>query len=207
MRRWGIAIVMGWLASAAPAPVQADIYEWRDAAGLRHYTNVLADVPAEQQAAARKMIVEPPASSARAESPPAAAVPPHLAEVVVDPASLRDAYAEGVREGAALAARAPVSGGSVQINGPLAVSIAEASRAPRFEDALPYPPLVTTSFDRGRSRHQTLRMVLQDQFQFDRDGPFVYEGLIPPGPGPALHTRLPRGLPHEGRGGPRVRSR
>jgi hypothetical protein len=67
----------------------------------------------------------------------------------------------------------------------------------------PYPyfypeyPLVTTSFDRGRSRHLTLRMLLQDQFQLDRDGPYVYQRSLPPPRGPNLRVVLPRGLPHD----------
>ena len=58
-----------------------------------------------------------------------------------------------------------------------------------------YYPFVTTSFDRGRSRHQTLRMLLQDQFQLDRDGPYAYDRWDEPGLGPALAPFLNRGLP------------
>jgi hypothetical protein len=64
-------------------------------------------------------------------------------------------------------------------------------------------PLVTTSFDRGRSRHLTLRMLLQDQFQLDRDGPFFHERM-PIGVGPGLNPFLPRGLPNRIPPGARV---
>jgi len=47
----------------------------------------------------------------------------------------------------------------------------------------------------GRSRHQTLRMLLQDQFAIDRAGPYAYNRWDRPGVGPALAPFLPRGLP------------
>jgi hypothetical protein len=55
---------------------------------------------------------------------------------------------------------------------------------------------VTTGFDRGRSRHQTIRMLLQDQFAIDRDGPYAYQRWDQPGLGPALAPFLSRGLPY-----------
>jgi hypothetical protein len=90
----------------------------------------------------------------------------------------------------------------VNIHGPLAVASANVDAG--YPDFVPYYPLVTTSFDRGRSRHLTLRMLLQDQFQLDRDGPFFYERLNPVGLGPGLHPFLPRGLPNRVPRGARV---
>jgi hypothetical protein len=93
-------------------------------------------------------------------------------------------------------------GGGVQINGPLAVASNRASEGSGvgypygFYPPWPwYYPFVTTGFDGGRSRHQTLRMLLQDQFAIDRDGPFAYQRWDQPGIGPALAPFLPRGLP------------
>ena len=92
------------------------------------------------------------------------------------------------------------AGGAVQINGPLAVATSRVAESSRRATAWSYPPapwyypFVTTSFDRGRSRHQTLRMLLQDQFQIDRDGPYAYDRWDEPGLGPALAPVPHRGL-------------
>jgi len=56
-----------------------------------------------------------------------------------------------------------------------------------------YGPAISTSFDRGRSRHRTVRMRLQEQFQYDRDGPYVYRPRRIP-LGPVFSATLPRGL-------------
>lgn len=100
------------------APTWADIIEWRDENGVRHFTNMRAEVPGEYREAAQVIY-----------------------------------------------------------------------------------PLVTTSFDQGRSRHLTLRMLLQEQFAVDRAGPYMFvERLIPPfgyvPMGPQLSPILARGLPN-----------
>lgn len=186
------AVVLLFCAAAA----RGEIYEWRDDAGNRHFTNSMDMVPAEQQKAARVVIVEraPVAAAAGPAAAPAVPEPRREAQVIYDRSQERDAYTEGVSDGLALAAGGQGHGGepSIQINGPLAV--ASAQTVEHGYDYAPYYPFVTTSFDRGRSRHQTLRMLLQDQFQLDRDGPFVYERLNPIGLGPNLQPILSRGL-------------
>lgn len=191
------AMVLGSMGATA----RADIYEWRDANGNRHFTNALVNVPAAQQPTARVIVtaVAPSETSAPAASAPAE--PPRTeAQVVYDYSRRRDPYTQGLEDGIALArAVAPQDDGDVYINGPLAI----ASADPYVSASVPYPyyypeyPLVTTSFDRGRSRHLTLRMLLQDQFQFDRDGPYVYQRALPPPAGPNLRVVLPRGLPKD----------
>ncbi len=199
--RWrSLAVAVGLLLTAGVA--RAEIYEWTDAAGARHFTNVKEALPADQRDTARVLISEPemPAAPSAPMAAPSSSAPPAEAEVVYDRAGWQQMYAAGVRAGLALADGAAGSGGGgVQINGPLAVASArsEASRPsgypfPYYPD---YYPFVTTSFDRGRSRHLTLRMLLQDQFQLDRDGPFLYERIPPVGLGPNLQGILPRGLP------------
>jgi hypothetical protein len=167
---------------------RADIFEWRDADGTRHFTNNKGEVPSAGQA--RVMITEPPASPGVAAPVSGPVEQPREAPVVYDYSRVRDAYIDGLQQGLALAR----GGGGVRINGPLAVAGARGGSVvvPAYEPF--YYPFVTTSFDRGRSRHLTLRMLLQDQFQLDRDGPFLYERL-PTGMGPALSPFLPRGLP------------
>jgi hypothetical protein len=189
------------LATAA----RGDIYEWRDPSGARHFTNSKQGVPEAYQTTARVLVsdwehqaaAEP---AAVAPAPPVPA-PPASAEVVTDAGALGEAFAAGMRAALDLSSGGG-GGGGVQINGPLAVA---SVRAPEQYGGYPgalyppwpwYYPFVTTSFDRGRSRHQTLRMLLQDQFQLDRDGPYGYDRWNQPGVGPALAPFLPRGLPY-----------
>ena len=195
-------LVIAAVIFATASLARADIYEWRDASGARHFTNNKAGVPSEYQESARVLISDWQASAAAATAPatlapPAPAAP--AAEMVSDaPQELSDAYLAGVRAGMTLGGG---GGGSVQINGPLAISdshAADTTPAYGYGYYPPWPwyyPFVTTSFDRGRSRHQTLRMLLQDQFQLDRDGPFAYQRWTQPGLGPALAPFLNRGLP------------
>ena len=195
--RWRLIEFVTFLICAVGV-ADAQIYEWRDAGGNRHFTNSLVSVPAEQQAVARVIVanVPPPVpSGGTVVTAGPAETPRSEAEVVYDSASLRDRYTEGLRDGLTLAVSvAERPDGGVYISGPLAVVNASAMQPPLLYPS--YGSLVTTSFDRGRSRHLTLRMLLQDQFQIDRDGPFVFEPLAPVGLGPNLQVILPRGLPH-----------
>jgi hypothetical protein len=184
---------------------RADIYEWRDASGARHFTNDKQGVPAEYQTAATVLVTEwqptgttAPALAAGAPpiEPPAPPAPPATEVGASDAVAWGEAYAAGM-----LAAMELGGGGGVQINGPLAVASVRSSERDDAPGAFypPWPwyyPFVTTSFDRGRSRHLTLRMLLQDQFQIDRDGPYAYQRWDKPGLGPALAPFLPRGLPY-----------
>jgi hypothetical protein len=128
------------------------------------------------------------------EAPQPVAEPAPLeAQVVYDEQAVRRAYEAGLRDGLDYSSRGgPASYPSVQINGPLAVADAHAVDAGGYGYPY-YEPFITSSFDRGRSRHLTLRMLLQDQFQLDRDGPFLHERL-PTGTGPSFRVFLPRGL-------------
>jgi Domain of unknown function (DUF4124) len=188
-----MALLAVMVAFVAVSTGRADIIEWRDAQGIRHFTNNQAEVPTAAQA--RVVVTEPPpkpGSPSPPETKPSEA--PHEAQVVYDYSQVTDAYERGLQQGLLLGR----GGGSnaVSINGPLAIASARApSQYPyRFYPPFDYP-LVTTSFDRGRSRHLTLRLLLQDQFQLDREGPFRFE-RFPTGLGPNLNPFLPRGLPY-----------
>jgi len=182
---------------------RGDVYEWRDASGDRHFTNSLQGVPAEYQASAHVFVAEwtrPPEATAPVVAAPAPQ-PPAQALVVSDSA-VREAYEAGMRAAMEMGGGGGGGGGGVQINGPLAVA---SARGPAVSGGYPfggYPqwpwyfPLVTTGFDRGRSRHETLRMLLQDQFAIDREGPYAYDRWDQPGVGPALAPFLSRGLPY-----------
>jgi hypothetical protein len=199
-----VAILFCWLGAAA-----ADIIEWQGADGVRHYTNLKGEVPKEEEGSTRVVVdelVRQPAGAAdpAGVSAPQAPEPRREAEVIYDRSQeVSDAYVRGLQRGLdAAGIVAGGGGGGVQINGPLA--IAKATSPTPYDDGYYYPgyyPFVTTSFDRGRSRHMTLRMLLQDQFALDRAGPFVFdERLFPPFGhlplGVDLNPFLPRGLPH-----------
>jgi hypothetical protein len=196
-----VLIAMTLLAGAA----RADIYEWRDAAGARHFTNDKQGVPAEYQTAATVLVTEwqrtgTAAPAVAPSAPPIAPPAPPATVVGSDAVTWGEAYAAGMRAAVELGGGGG-GGGGVQINGPLAVASVRSSERDDYPGAFypPWPwyyPFVTTSFDRGRSRHLTLRMLLQDQFQIDRDGPYAYQRWDRPGLGPALAPFLPRGLPY-----------
>ena len=184
---------------------RADIYEWRDPSGARHFTNNKQAVPDEYQAVVRTLVAEweRPAAAEPAPAVQAPPVPAAQPEVVSDVAGLSEAYMAGMRAALDFGGGGGGGGGGVEINGPLAV--ASVRNSDEVSSGYPgafyqpwpwYYPFVTTSFDRGRSRHQTLRMLLQDQFQIDRDGPYAYDRWNQPGLGPGLAPFLPRGLPY-----------
>ncbi|HUI27279.1 MAG TPA: DUF4124 domain-containing protein [Candidatus Kryptonia bacterium] len=196
MKITGVLAVLALLASVRST--QADIFEWQDADGVRHFTNSKADVPSAESP---QVVVAERNAPSIADAPVAPAVasePPRQAQVVYDTNQAAEAYLQGLQQGLALAQRGV--GNDVTINGPLAVAGARGGEVPWYPY---YQPLVTTGFDHGRSRHRTLRMLLQEQFQIDRDGPFVVERL-PPGLGPNLSPFLPRGLPQDFPAGQRV---
>jgi len=205
MQMTAAIVLMMFIAGSA----SADIIEWSDADGVKHYTNLKDEIPDEQRDSEKVIVNElarhPPVSEAQAaekrlDPPPAAAEPRHQAQVIYDRSMDSAAYIEGLVRGLEAARGGGGGGGSVQINGPLAVANAPAAASPAY---LPpyYPSLLTTSFDRGRSRFLTLRLLLQDQFAVDREGPFIHERLGPPFDHEPLsvnlHTFLPRGLPHD----------
>jgi hypothetical protein len=202
MLRCAVALLIGLTWARVSS---AQIYEWRDSDGSRHFTTDVEDLPLDQRQNPQVVVRQ---SAWGTDTAPVAADPAESrrrseAQVVYDP-SYR------ARRGAS----APVAANEgVYIQGPLAVASVELAQL-GADGAYPVPvavvpvaalPLVTTSFDRGRSRHQTLRMLLQDQFQVDRDGPFLYERLG--GATPRFRSFLPRGLPHDGSRWGRVVSR
>ncbi len=204
MRAWWI---LGGVLLLTVGTARADILVWLDADGVRHFTNRADAVPSDLTA---QVLVR---DSAVPSQPVAAVVvaepaPPIAGAVVAsDIARLDEAYRAGLtagltfagsRDGAGGGGGGAASGGTIEIVGPLAVANARSTDDgwnPYGGWPGGYFPFVTTGFDGGRSRHQTLRMLLQDQFAIDREGPFAYNRWDQPGVGPALAPFLPRGLP------------
>ena len=210
MSAWWIA---GAVLLVAVGAARADILVWTDADGARHFTNRADAVPRDLTAdvLVRDSAPEPQLVAATVEPVPA----PPAAVVASDIARLDEAYRAGLTAGLTFAASdnggasgggggggGAASGGTIEINGPLAV--ANARSTDEGFGFYPYVgwggyyPFVTTGFDRGRSRHQTLRMLLQDQFAIDRDGPVRLRALGParrrprPGAVPAARSAVPR---------------
>jgi len=195
-----------------PAGASAEIVAWVDSQGVQHYTNVPEDIPPDYRDSVRTVVKDMPL----AEEPPPA--PPtrreldrparrRLAQVVFDRPERSEDYMRGFVEGIAQV-QGRARAGDINIQGPLAVARADA-RAPYVATDPYYTtpiPFVTTAFDRGRSRHQTLRMWLQDRFQLDRGFlPYVYPARfrIPRrdvGLTPYYNRGLPRRLPRKARG-------
>ena len=222
----------------SPDFVSAQIYEWRDEGGARHFTNDIEDVP-EALREDTRVVVRAPRRVAPIESDTgervggkAVAEPAEVADLAgeervatADRDSRRDSTSfrseprmaqvvydrsyqwsrSGSRSAQAAVQPQPVvQDVHVSISGPLSVS--EVVVAPEFTapfgpvyqpygyNYYPYDgPRVATSFDRGRSRHRTVRMRLQEQFHYDRNGPSLYvRGPVPRGP--RFSARLPRGL-------------
>lgn len=186
---FGIAVVV--LSSAAAA----DIFEWRDADGVTHYTNLQAEVPKEHEQAVQVVVdergresqgkTEPGCEPAAAVTQPAA-IPEtrRQAQVVYDQSAVVTAYIAGVERGLAAAQQGAAAGGQdggVFLHGPLAV--ANATSAPPYYAYPPYElPLLTTPFDRGRSRYLTVRQLIDDELQFERGWPFIFQPrLVRPG--------------------------
>lgn len=192
-------VVAALLLLVPSVAARGDILEWRDQHGVRHYTNLREEIPAAHRDAAQVVIdekvrraPEPPPAPAREQT----SEPQRQAQVVYDRAVIADAYRDGLERGLELARglSGPAYGGSVQIQGPLAIAGA-AAPPPVVVYPLPYSyPWVSSSFDRGRSRHLTLRLLMQDQFLLDREGPYAFAVNDPP----PLVPYLPRGVPCRG---------
>lgn len=170
----------------------ADIVEWQDADGVRHYTNLKDEVPQEYSA---HVVVDErthhPQGSSEAQ---VVAAPSPDAAATDDRAAL--AYLEGLERGLDVAARTANTGGSVTINGPLAVTIPApmpyGASPTGYDWLLPgypflsgYSPVVTTF------RHHRLTGHYQ-RFATNFQGPFRLPS----------HFASPAGPPPLGAAGP-----
>lgn len=194
--------VVSLLLSVLPALAPAEIVSWVDDDGVYHYTNVPEDVP-ELYRDTVQTVVKEPLRKADESTPPAARREPRererprMAQVIYDRRPVSEDYVRGFVEGVDHARGRERGDIDIDITGPLAV--ADARVAPYIPSYPVYAdtyPFVSTAFDRGRSRHLTLRMLLQDQFQLDRAAPYGYgPRFVSPRRGVDLNPFYPRGLP------------
>lgn len=180
-----MAAVTTWIAwvlfaSALLArPSTGQVYAWRDEHGVTHFTNLREEIPEAQRASAREVVSAlwsqgtSPAQAETEGKPEANAG----ARVVVVPPPLPQPRAEGwPREERAAA---------VNIQGPLAVAIAQPSAPPVAWPAIVAAPFVTTAFDFGHSRHRTLRLLADGAWVASGPWP-LWPGTRPPCPYPVL---------------------
>jgi hypothetical protein len=220
------ATVLALVALCLPAVAPADIFQWKDAGGVTHYTNIKAEVPEDAQASLQVVVDEaarrpqtPTDAAAQDAPPPAPAVAQasdqpssaQLVQALYDREQWLNAYLAGLQRGLDTGAGAG-DGASVQINGPLAVS--GASAVPSYETVQPYVygygygygwpyffPGVATVIRRGPTRH-AMRPQRVGPFGFQGAGVFNFGG-----PTPIAINQNPmllRSLPHGFRNGARV---
>ena len=111
---------------------EADVIEWRDSDGVRHYTNLKEEIPAEQRDAAQ-VVIDEAVRHGHGDTPsstdPVQPEPSRQAQVIYDRSAAAAAYLEGLQRGLELgdSARSGASG-NIQINGPLAIANAPGRR-------------------------------------------------------------------------------
>ncbi len=126
-----LPILLVVLAVSIPTMAMADIFEWTDGAGVTHYTNLKATVPAGDQAslqvvvdeAARRLQVggagmqDDPAPPAPSPVDPSRA---QLVQALYDQTQRLSAYLEGLQRGLDAGVRG--TGGGVAVNAPVVVT-------------------------------------------------------------------------------------
>lgn len=220
MKAIGAIVVSVTVSTLVATAARADILEWQDAEGVRHYTNLKDEVPPEQQS---RVVVDerarqPQASAAAsaAEEKPQASVqeqaePRRDTAAADDRAEAAHAYVEGLENGLELA-RSVNAGGSAYVSGPLVVTISGSTpydlySPPWYSGYYPlssgyypfvsgYYPLLTTAVGRHRlHRHH------KEIAQVERPGfPFT-PAAGPPPLGPSVGPVL-RGFPTSAAGPP-----
>jgi len=163
------------LIAAGSGPARADIFVWRDAAGVSHYTNDLTNVPPEYRAEAMTVAKD----WARAAPPPEPVVMPAAATVAVYPGALptaRDgyeaAYLAGFRAGKH---GEPASGSPPASAGSVAQNEEVPPQSGVVADRL-VPVLVDRHQSRAPQRDASRDDDLRDRFSPSEPSPFL-QGL------------------------------
>ncbi len=209
----GVLLAAGVLVLIAGV-ARADIFEWRDGDGTRHFTNKKSEIPVAD--GIQVVVTDPEVSAEPATTAPVVSEPEGEALVVYDDSAERDAYVEGLQQGLALAAGA---GNTLQINAPLAVVAASGGWMPAPPPIGYYPydpyyyppydsyplyhyPLLATTFRHGRSGHRLHRRRFGAKFQHHHQpGVFARDRFT--AFGPSLSPLSSRGFHHGLRRGAR----
>jgi hypothetical protein len=176
LRRFGIAVTLLVALPGAFEPVSAQIYEWVDAAGDRHFETSLEQVPEEERAQAR--IVVGAGTPRTADGASAAITPaqPNTDERARDDsfesgwdAGFRAGWETGYRTAAEEQPVCPAEPAAVVLESrpPVVVNV------PRYDPSgayyrSPYGGLLTVPFDDGASRGLTTRNQIQERRAIER---------------------------------------
>jgi hypothetical protein len=162
------------LIAAGSGPARADILVWRDAAGVSHYTNDLANVPPEYRAEAMTVARD----WARAAPSPEPVAMPAAATVAANPGALpaaRDgyeaAYLAGFRAGKH---GEPAYGSSPASAGSLVQNEAVSPQSGVVADRL-VPALVDRHQSRAPQRDASRDADLRDRFLPSEPSPFLQD--------------------------------
>jgi len=136
--------------TAMASVASAEIFEWTDAAGVVHFTNLESEVPVAVRGSAQVIVDETARRpSGAAEAPAQDAAPPAVAapadpsqaqqlEALYERTQWLNGYLQGLESGLNVGPTV-ASGGSVEVNGPLVVDgTSAAPYAPTFEAPYPY---------------------------------------------------------------------
>jgi hypothetical protein len=176
--RFGIVVTLLVALSGGFEPIRAQIYEWTDDAGDRHFDTSLEQVPEERRPQARIVIPAETPGIADAESDASAstAAEPNTAESEADD-SFDAGWDAGFGAGWEAGYRAAVEEQPVSPAEPPTVVF--ESRPPVILNVPPYDPSgayyrspyggsLTVPFDDGASRGLTSRNLIQERRAFER---------------------------------------
>lgn len=174
-------LVVGALVIVAPT-ANADVLEWRDRDGVRHFTNVAAEIPEEYRDAAKNIISEEQWRSKSPEPPPQPEVAaPARKRAAARRAATEDNYRDGFEAGLDYAREVSPE---VTVVAPPAPAPQIIIAAPQEAQATSYPAYGAygwndgrrrfSRFDGGQSRHITRRMVEQNLDWHDDSPPIFY---------------------------------
>jgi len=169
--RWSIALVavfvstVAWIARSA-----AQIYEWRDEQGDRHFTSSLESIPESQRPSA-KLLVKARPTPEKAESPPPPpprreppeAPQPHAPEPPTETREFEAGWIEGFNAAMEQVAAMCTTRPPAVIEHPVPLSPALLYDPAGLYYRPPHQGTVTVPFDQGRTRGLTRRQQIQER--------------------------------------------
>jgi hypothetical protein len=176
VRRFGIAGILLVALSGAFDPISAQIYEWVDAAGDRHFATSLEQVPEEVRAQARTVVAAGTPSTADGASAAMTAGKPNPDQSERDDsfesgwdAGFRAGYDAGYRTAAEEQPVCPAEPEAVVLESrpPVVVNVPLYDPSGAYYRS-PYDSSLTVPFDDGASRGLTSRNLIQERRAIER---------------------------------------